>query len=60
MSVRAIREDSWSTTEVAELYRSDTNQPAVLVRERGRITVTYRFSDGRAIVTSSKYEPYEQ
>jgi hypothetical protein len=52
--------DYESMTYMWELYRDDTNLPRVAVQERGRITITYRFVDGRAVVTSSKFEPYSQ
>lgn len=47
-------------TYTAELYTGDVNLPRIMVREHGLITITYRFVDGRAIVTSSKFEPYSQ
>jgi hypothetical protein len=58
MSGVIAKDDYPSMTFTLELYKNDTTLPRVDVKERGRITVTYRFVDGRAVVTSSKYEPY--
>jgi hypothetical protein len=58
MSIRTETDDFASMTYVVEAYRNDLNLPPVTVKERGRITVTYRFVEGRAVVTSSKYEPH--
>lgn len=58
MGLRISVDDYTKMTSTVELYRNDTNGPPVSVNERGRITVTFRFVDGRAVVTSSKYEPY--
>jgi hypothetical protein len=58
MSTVTAKNDYASMTYLEETYRNDLNLPRVSVQERGRITVTYRFVDGRAIVTSSKFEPY--
>lgn len=58
MAVLTRADDYDLMTVVVELYRNDLNLPPALVTERGRITVAYRFVDGRAVVTSSKYVPY--
>jgi hypothetical protein len=58
MSIRTETDDFASMTHVVETYRSDLNQPPVTVKERGRITVSYRFVEGRAVVTNSKYEAH--
>ncbi len=58
MSIRTETDDFASMTYVVEAYRSNLNLPPVDVKERGRITVTYRFVEGRAVVASSKYEAY--
>ncbi len=58
MSVRTVTDDFEAMTQVVETYRSDLNLPPVSVEERGRITVSYRFMNGRAVVTSAKYEPH--
>jgi hypothetical protein len=58
MSIRTTTNNYESMTRVVETYRNDLNLPPVSVAERGRITVTYRFVDGRALVTSAKYERY--
>jgi hypothetical protein len=58
MSVRTATDDYASMTCEVETYRNDLNLPPVDVTERGRITVTYRFVKGRAVVTSAKYEAY--
>jgi hypothetical protein len=60
MSVRAWTHDYPTMTDLVETYRNDLNLPPVDVQERVRISVTYRFVDGRAVVTGSKYEPYSQ
>src|SRR5580704_1101607 len=53
MSIRTATNDYAAMTYVVETYRNDLNLPTVSVKERGRITVTYRFADGRAAVTSA-------
>jgi hypothetical protein len=58
MSVRAWTHDYSTMTELVEVYRNDLNFPPVSVQERVRISVTYRFINGHAVVTGSKYEPY--
>jgi hypothetical protein len=58
MSIGAVQDDFGAMTEIVETYRNDLNRPPVSVEERGRITVTYRFVKGRAVVTNAKYEPY--
>jgi hypothetical protein len=58
MSIRTANDDYSSMTLVVETYRNDLNLPPVSVTERGRITVTYRFVNGRAIVTSAEYSAY--
>jgi hypothetical protein len=58
MSIRTATDDYAAMTYLVETYRNDLNLPAASVKERGRITVTYRFAEGRAIVTSAKYESY--
>lgn len=60
MSAFFYQNDYASLTYTVGLYRDDVNLPRVMVRERGLITVTYRFIDGSAIVTSSKYVPSSQ
>jgi len=60
MSVRTWTHDYETMIDLVETYRNDLNLPPVSVTERGRITVTYHLSNGRAIVTGSKYEPYSQ
>ena len=58
MSVRASIDDYESMTQILELARNDLNLPLVAVKERGRIIVSYRFVEGRAVVTSAEYESY--
>ena len=58
MSTQTFTEDFDKMTYTVEAYRNDLNLPPVSVSERARITVTYRFFNGRAVVMSSKYEPY--
>ncbi len=58
MSVRGFEEDFASMEKIVELYRNDTHEPPVAVKERARITITYRFLDGHAVVTGNTYEPY--
>jgi hypothetical protein len=58
MSILTARDDFPAMTYVVEMYRNDLNLPTVFVKERGRITVTYRFVDGRAIVTGAKFDRY--
>jgi hypothetical protein len=58
MSIRTANDDFASMTYVVETYRNDLNLPPVSVQQRGRITVTYRLVEGRAIITTAKYEPY--
>ncbi len=53
-----LRQDFATRTTTAELYRSGTNKQPESVRNWARITITYRFLDGRAVVTGSTYEPY--
>jgi hypothetical protein len=58
MGMLTMHNDYASMTYLVETYRKDLNLPPASVQERGRITVDYRFVDGRAIVIRSKYEPY--
>ncbi len=58
MSVRVWTHDYAAMTDLVEAYRNDLNLPPVSVQERVRISVTYRFVNGRAVMTGSKYEPY--
>jgi hypothetical protein len=58
MSIRTTEDNFTSMTYTTELYRNDLNLPIVSITQRARVTVNYRFLDGRAVVTSSKYEPY--
>jgi hypothetical protein len=58
MSIRGSDEDFASMETIVELYRNDTHKPPVAVKERARITITYRFLDGHAVVTGNTYEPY--
>jgi hypothetical protein len=60
MSLRVWTHDYATMTDLVEIYRNDLNLPPVAVQERVRISVTYRFVNGHAVVTSSKYEPYSQ
>lgn len=60
MSVRAWTHDYAAMTDLVETYRNDRGLPPVSVTERCRISVTYRFVNGRAEVTGSNYEPYSQ
>jgi hypothetical protein len=58
MSIGIATNDYSSMTRRVETYRNDINLARVLIKERGRITVNYRFVDGRAVVIRSTYEPY--
>jgi hypothetical protein len=58
MSVRVWTHDYATMTDLVEAYRNDLNVPPVSVQERVRISVTYRFVNGHAVVTGSEYEPY--
>jgi len=58
MSIRTATDDFKAMTYVVETYRNDLNLPPVSVTQRARIIVTYRFADGRAVVTGAKFEPY--
>jgi hypothetical protein len=60
MSVRTWTHDYASMTDHVETYRNDLNLPPVAVQERLRISVAYKFVNGHAVVTSSKYEPDSQ
>jgi hypothetical protein len=60
MSIRGWAHDYATMTDLVETYRNDLGLPPVAVQERLRISVTYRFVNGRAIVTGSKFEPYSQ
>jgi hypothetical protein len=60
MSIRGWTHDYAAMTDLVEMYRNDLGLPPVSVTERCRISVTYRFVNGRAEVTGSKYEPYSQ
>jgi hypothetical protein len=60
MSMSSSTNDYTSMTYTIETYRNDLNLPPIMVSEGGRITVTYRFLDGHAVVTSSKYESDRQ
>jgi hypothetical protein len=57
MSIRTAADDFASMTYKVEAYRNDLNLPPVSVTEGARITITYRFVDGHAVVTNAKYEP---
>jgi hypothetical protein len=57
MSVRHWNDDYSAMKVVIEFYRNDTNQPPVMVVDRGCITVTYCYFQGHAVVTGSNYEP---
>lgn len=58
MSVRVWTHDYATMTDLVEAYRNDLNLPPVAVQERVRISVTYRFVNGQAVVIGSKYEPH--
>jgi hypothetical protein len=58
MSIRVWTHNYATRTDLVETYRNDLNLPPVSVQERLRISVTYRFVNGRAVVTGSKFEPY--
>lgn len=58
MAARWWNDDYASMQRTVELYRDDTHQPPALVAEHGRITITFRIADGRAIVINGKYDPY--
>jgi hypothetical protein len=60
MSIRGSEDDYASMTSIVELYRNDTHEAAVSVKERARITITYRFFDGHAVVTGNTYQRYSQ
>ncbi len=60
MSLRGWIHDYAAKTELVELYRNDLGLPPVSVTERAKIFVTYRFVNGHAVVTGSKYEPYSR
>jgi hypothetical protein len=60
MSIRVWTHDYATMTDLVETYRNDLGLPSVSVTERCKISVTYRFVNGRAVVTGSKYEPYSQ
>jgi hypothetical protein len=59
MSVLDSTNDYTSLTYVWQVYKTP-GLPRGPINEHGQITVTYRFVDGHAVVTSSKYEPYSQ
>ncbi len=58
MSVRGSEDDYASMQSIVELYRNDTHEALVSVKERARVTITYRFFDGHAVVTGNTYQPY--
>jgi hypothetical protein len=60
MSSRRAINDYSSMTYTVDTARNDLNLPPVAVQQRGRITVTYHFFDGHAVVIGSNYEPYLQ
>jgi hypothetical protein len=60
MSIRGWTHDYATMTDLVETYRNDLNLAPVSVTERARITVTYRFVMGHAVVINSNYEPYSQ
>jgi hypothetical protein len=57
MSVRHWNDDYESMKIVIDFYRNDTNEPPVMVQDRGCLTVTYRYFQGHAVVAGSNYEP---
>jgi hypothetical protein len=58
MSGLRADDDFPSMTYSEMVYRPETYDPGHGVMEGGRITITYRFHGGRAVVTTSKYEPF--
>jgi hypothetical protein len=58
MSVQTWTHDYATMTDRVDTYRNDLGLAPGSVQERLRIAVTYRFVDGHAVVTASKYEPY--
>lgn len=60
MSMRTYRDDFASLTREVEAYRNDLNLPWAEVRERARITITFRIDGARAVVTGSRVEPYHK
>jgi len=60
MSIRLFDDDFAAGAHYVAAYRNDLNLPPAAVKERARITISYRLDGTHVVVTGSQFEPFEE